>query len=98
MNAKSNLHTHSVYCDGKDTPRRLVETALEKGFGTLGFSGHSHTDFDESWCMSRENTLLYRGEIARLKEEYAGRIRILCGVEQDYYSDASPAGYDYVIG
>lgn len=98
MNAKSNLHTHSVYCDGKDTPRRLVETALEKGFGTLGFSGHSHTAFDESWCMSRENTLLYRSEIARLKEEYSGRIRILCGVEQDYYSDMSPEGYDYVIG
>ena len=98
MSGKINLHTHSIYCDGKDTPRQLAEAALEKGFDTLGFSGHSHTDFDESWCMSRENTLLYRREIASLAAEYAGRLRILCGVEQDYYSDMPPTGYDYVIG
>lgn len=98
MNGKINLHTHTLFCDGDNSPRELAETAVEKGFSVLGFSGHSYTSFDEGCCMSRQGTADYRNEINALKSEYAGRLKILCGVEQDYYSDYPADDYDFVIG
>jgi len=95
---RTDLHTHTTFCDGKNTPREMVEAALAKGMACLGFSGHSHTPFDESWCMSPAGTEAYRREIKALQEEFAGRLRILCGVEQDLYSDMPTEGYDFVIG
>ena len=94
----SNFHTHTIYCDGKDTPRALAEEALRLGCPAMGFSGHSYTDFDPSWCMSREGTAAYRREVLALKGEYAGRLDIRLGIEQDYWSEESTEGYDYVIG
>ncbi len=94
----SNYHTHTTFCDGQNTAEELVQAALKLGCPAIGFSGHSYTAFDERWCMSRAGTQAYRREVAALKEQYAGRIRICLGVEQDYYSDQPTDGYDYVIG
>ena len=33
MNTLQNLHTHSTYCDGKDTVTEMIEAAISKGFG-----------------------------------------------------------------
>ena len=84
---KSNLHTHTTWCDGKNTAEEMVLSAIESGFDVLGFSGHSYTSFDESYCMSRENTEIYRQEIRRLADVYRDRIRIFCGIEQDLFAD-----------
>ena len=97
------IHVHTSFCDGKDTPEELVAEALKKGIRTLGFSGHSYTFFDESYCMSKEGTVRYKECIAKLKAQYAAeniaaRINILCGTEQDYYSTEPTEDYDYVIG
>lgn len=94
----SNFHTHSTYCDGASTLRETVDAALQAGCPSLGFSGHSYTFFDESYAMSRQSTDRYREEVQALKREYADRIRILCGVEQDYFSRMPTDGYDFVIG
>ncbi len=32
MNILQNLHTHTCFCDGKDTPEEIVLTAIETGF------------------------------------------------------------------
>lgn len=93
-----DLHTHTTFCDGENTAEEMVIAAVNKGMKTLGFSGHSYTPFDKGYCMSPEKTQAYRREILRLKEKYQGKIEILCGIEQDFYSDSSPEGYDYVIG
>ena len=37
---KQNLHTHSLYCDGKDSFEEMIQTAIEKEFTILGFSSH----------------------------------------------------------
>ena len=92
----SNFHTHSVCCDGKDTPAELVAAALEKGFRILGFSGHSRSPIDPCG-MTEESEERYRREVAALREEYRGRLEILCGVEQDYFSGKAE-GWDYAIG
>ena len=93
-----NLHTHTTFCDGDNTPEELAAAALAAGCETLGFSGHSHTGFDERYCMSLAGTREYKERVRRLQAEYAPRLRILLGIEQDYYSELPAEGYDFVIG
>jgi len=95
---KADWHVHTRYCDGKALPREMADAAVAAGLNRMGFSGHSHTAFDESWCMSPSGTEAYRDEVRALQDEYSEGLSIFCGVEQDLYSDASTAGYDYVIG
>lgn len=92
----SDYHVHTVFCDGKDTPEQMVRMAMERKFLALGFSAHSRTEFDLAWCM--KNVEGYKQEIRRLAEKYMSYLDIYCGVEQDYWSEASTAGFDYVIG
>lgn len=94
---KYNLHTHTLYCDGHNSPEEMVLAAIERGIKVLGFSGHSYLP-DCDWCMSPEGIVAYREEIGRLKEKYRGKITILCGIEQDYYSEPAGDGYDFIIG
>ncbi|MBO7376470.1 MAG: histidinol-phosphatase [Clostridia bacterium] len=93
-----DLHVHTTFCDGKNTPAETAAEAYRRGIGTLGFSGHSYTSFDTGYCMSREGTAEYRAETKRLRAEYAGKMNILLGIEQDIYSDEPAIGYDYIIG
>ena len=93
-----NMHTHSVFCDGLDTPREMTETAIEKGFDILGFSGHGYSPYDDV-SMSPENTETYIRTIRALQEEYRDRITIYLGIEQDKTCRIpSKEPYDFVIG
>lgn len=95
---KISLHNHTCFCDGRNTPEEMILAAIEAGVETLGFSGHSCTSFDPDGCMTIEKTKAYREEILRLREKYSDRIRILLGIEQDYYSDPDDGSYDFIIG
>ncbi len=95
---KSNLHTHTTFSDGKNAPEELVLTALEKGFFSLGFTDHSYTPFDESYCMKKEAYPAYKAEISRLEEQYQDKIELYCGTEFDFYSPPElKEGFDYLI-
>ncbi len=93
-----NYHTHTCFCDGAHTPEEVVQEAIRLGCRELGFSGHSYTPFDDSFCMSLENTQAYMTAVRAVQETYADRIKIYLGIEQDYHSPVSTEGYDYVIG
>lgn len=93
-----DLHVHSVFSDGKDEPRDIVLAAIKKGVKTLGFSDHSYTGFDERYCIQKDKQAEYMKAVNDLKNEFSGKIKILCGTEQDFYSTAPTLGYDYVIG
>ena len=95
---KVNLHTHTKYCDGTDSPEELVCEAVKRGFSALGFSGHEYSVYDGGFCMSREDTKRYRSEILDLKEKYKGQIDIYLGIERDYFGEGDDYPYDYVIG
>lgn len=95
---KSNFHTHTVYCDGKNTPEEMVQAAIDKGFTALGFSGHSYFELYGEGSMPVQNQREYIREITALKEKYANQILIFCGIEQDYYSPKPEFAYDYSIG
>lgn len=98
MSNLQNLHTHTTFCDGKDTPEEMVVSAIEKGFDSIGFSGHSFMYYAPQYKMFFEDTEPYKKEINRLKEEYKDRIKIYCGLEFDMYSNIDMSGYDYMIG
>ena len=89
-----DLHMHTVFSDGKNSPEEMIREAMRRGLETVGISDHSHGD---PCGMSLEASAAYRTEIARLKEKYRGQIRVLCGLERDFLSDDF-AEYDYVIG
>lgn len=94
-----NLHTHCTFCDGKDTPREMIERAIDLGFDSIGFSSHASTP-RKSNCELGERADAYHGEISRLKGEYADRIKIFLGTELDVYSAGCYPDfpYDYKIG
>ena len=97
---RTNYHTHTTYCDGKNSPKGIVSEAVRLGMTEVGFSGHSYTSIDESYCMSREGMHKYFDEITKLREQYAGKIKILCGIEMDLFSDPEDYdyGWDFIIG
>ena len=95
---KSDFHTHTIYCDGKNTPEEMVLAAIDKGFDALGLSGHSYVPYDLDCCMNPEGTAAYRSGIAALRERYADRIKLFCGVEQDFYAPLPEEPFDHSIG
>ncbi len=94
---RGSLHVHSTYCDGKNTLLENILSAIEKNFTYIGFSGHGYTDFDESYCMSKEDEKQYFEEIGILAQKYKDKIKILRGVERDGLSSYDAHPYDYKI-
>ena len=90
---KANYHTHTTFCDGKDTAEDIVKYAVSLGMTHLGFSGHMdpeiHMDFP-----------LYAAEIGRLKRfGKENGLDILTGVELDVlYEPAFTEEVEYMIG
>ena len=101
-----NLHTHSIYSDGKSQPREIVEEAVRQGLTTLGFSEHSPLPFDNNFSVKEADMPKYVAEIAQLKAEFKGKINIYCGLEADYLTGVSEPfavtkekyHLDYLIG
>ncbi len=94
---KSNLHTHTTFCDGRHTAEEVVLSAIQMGMNTLGFSEHSSCVEDE-YGMNTEQEVAYRKEILRLRSVYKEQLHILLGIEQDIDSPAIEYPYDYIIG
>lgn len=95
---KQNLHVHTTYCDGNDTPEEMLEEAIRQGFDSIGFSGHSFMRYSPGHSMTMTGTEDYKSHITRLKKEYAEKIRVFLGLEYDMYSNVDMSGYDYLIG
>lgn len=96
--APFDLHVHSNFSDGADSPRDIVLAAIDKGIKTLGFSDHSYIECDKEWCLPKDSAAEYKAAINALKAEFSGQIDILCGIEQDFHTELPAEGYDYVIG
>ena len=98
QNGLADFHTHTNYCDGNNTPSEMLAAALKQGLQVYGFSGHGYTPYDESYCMLLDDEAAYEQEVRKLAEDYAGEIKILCGVEQDCLAGKPTRSWDYVIG
>ena len=102
----SNLHTHTTYCDGKNTPAEMAAAAQQKGFAALGFSAHFAWPFAAGWHIPPRDIPSYINDVAALKKEYAGRMDVFLGFEAEYvrgflYPERrllAGWGLDFVIG
>ncbi len=94
---KQNLHTHSLFDDGKDSIADMVKTAKEKGFTTLGFSGHAYNPVDAG-SMTPEKTKLYHEQVQAFKDNPPKGMEVFLGIEEDSLAPIDPQEYDYVIG
>lgn len=92
----ANFHTHTNLCDGKNTPEEVVLYAIDKGFSSIGFSGHGYTPFDLRYCMKDING--YIKTIKSLKEKYKNKIQIYLGIEEDASYLINREKFDYIIG
>lgn len=70
---KTDIHIHSSFSDGSNPPRQIVEFALTRDFDRICIT--DHVRFDSAWLDE------FFSEIGCLKEEFAGRIEVLAGVE-----------------
>ena len=98
MKYLQNLHQHSTFCDGKDTPEEVVLGAIEQGFDSIGFSSHSYMPWNPAYSVKMKDPTAYRAELKALKEKYKGKLDIFCGVEVEFYSPGDFSGFDYLIG
>lgn len=79
----SNVHTHSHYCDGKDSPMDYVSQALATGMVSLGFSSHAPLPFDCKWCMKPDQLDKYLIEL-RLIQRSITNLEVYKGLEIDF--------------
>lgn len=91
----SNLHTHTLFSDGKHTMEENIAAAMEKNMLSLGFSDHSLTPIDSNYCIQREAYETYL-QTARVLRETSG-IPVYAGLELDAYSEEDVSIFDYII-
>lgn len=86
---KESYHTHTTISDGKLTPRELIESAISKGFKTLAITDHypRPKKSDSTGWSDNFYTDEHYLELFRLKEEYKEKIKILVGVEFEWFPD-----------
>ncbi len=91
----TNFHTHTTFCDGKNTVEEVVLAAIEKGFSALGFSGHGYMS-ESSYGMNQTDA--YIEEVQRVKKIYGDRIQIYLGVEEEHCNPVDRSKFEYIIG
>lgn len=99
MSVRSSAHVHTEFCHG-DIAAHVCEVAYERGFISLGFSSHAPTPYGYgpraadpvSWKAA------YLQELNRLRDVWAGRMKIYRAIERDDYAAMDPADFDYFIG
>lgn len=94
----SNAHTHTQFCDAASSAEQMVQAAINLGFTSLGFSGHSYHKNTLDYGMSLAGTQQYIQEIHRLQHVYSDQLTIRLGLELDYYSSVDLSPYEYLIG
>lgn len=80
----TNLHTHTVYCDGKCKTEEMIQSAINSNFQSIGISTHGPVPFVTDWNIQVPNIEKYIDEVNMLKEKYKDEIDIFLGMELDY--------------
>jgi histidinol-phosphatase (PHP family) len=105
----NDYHVHTYLCGhAEGTPRECVERAIELGLGEIGFADHLPMVryWEPGLSMRREQLDEYVEVVLALGREYRGEVKVLLGVEADYFEGAEEETeavlrahpFDYVIG
>jgi histidinol-phosphatase (PHP family) len=104
------MHTHTLFCDGKDSIETMCRAAYERKLQAIGFSGHSpifeKTGIITDSNISEEKIDEYVSQARRAKERWQGKLDVFTGLEVDYIkglrsaqdSDIKALNLDYTIG
>ncbi len=89
---KNNYHTHTRRCNHADgSDEAYVLNAIQGGFTELGFSDHSpwpkHPFENQTIRMSTDELAEYVDSLKALQKRYGKQIKILIGMECEYYPD-----------
>ena len=96
---RQNLHCHTTYDDGADSPEMMVFAAMKAGLSGLGISLHCPLEGEEDWTCAPDGELRFIDEMHRLRDLLAGHLDIWCGLEYDMDAQRrSVPPYDYIIG
>jgi len=71
-----NLHTHTLFSDGKSTPEEVIKSAIDSKLQSLGFSDHAPVPFQNSFSIAEGELSNYIAKIEQLKSEFADQIEI----------------------
>ena len=75
---KRNLHSHTQFCDGRNSMEEILVEAMKAGFTSWGFTPHAPISIDSPCNMMENKVELYLKEVERLKNKYP-EIEILNG-------------------
>ncbi|MCK5856719.1 MAG: histidinol-phosphatase [Bacteroidales bacterium] len=100
------LHTHNIFCDGKEDINSLINNAVSQGITQIGISSHAPLKIKNKWSMELEQIDNYVIEIAQAKIKYHNKIEIFTALEIDYIKDKTYSfdffrnkmSLDYTIG
>ena len=96
---RQNLHCHTTFDDGKNSPEEMVLAAIGAGLAGIGVSLHCPIDGEEDWTCPAANEADFIDEMHRLREKYADKIAVWCGLEYDMdAARRTVPPYDYIIG
>ncbi|MDP9701162.1 histidinol-phosphatase [Paenibacillus polysaccharolyticus] len=110
---KFDLHTHHFRCGHADgNIRDYIEAGIEAGLQAIGISDHTPyfgSELEQAHpriAMGKSELQHYVAEVLALKEEYAGKIDVLLGIESDYFpkhaelyrTTLGQYPFDYIIG
>ena len=94
----STMHAHTQYGDGKNSPEEMVLAAIDLGFSSIGIAEHAWAPYDLDVCIPKSRMQAYRTDLTHLKEKYAGKIEVSCGLEVDFYQLYEKADWDHIVG
>ena len=100
-----NFHTHTEFCDGRDTMDAMALAALRAGFLHIGFTPHSPVPVTSPCNMAATDVEAYIAKVRALDALYPD-MHVYAGMEIDYFGPewgpASPyfseLPLDYRIG
>ncbi len=88
----TNYHSHSTFSDGHAPLEAFVESAIAKGFYSVGFSEHAPLPYHTRWNMDAERMNDYLAKVDYLRTAYSGQIELYAGLEIDYLTaDYNPS-------
>ncbi|MEK3733639.1 histidinol-phosphatase [Paenibacillus sp. FSL M8-0334] len=110
---KFDMHTHHFRCGHADgTIRDYIEAGIDAGLQVIGISDHTpYFGIPEEQpfpgiAMAKSEIASYVDEVLRLKKEYEGKIKVLLGIESDFFPEVAEVyrkalaayPFDYIIG
>jgi len=106
----SSMHTHTLFCDGKDDIETMCRAAYEKNLFAVGFSAHAPIEKqigrESDWNLKDKNVNEYVSQVNAAKQRWEGKLKVFLGYEADYIknrrspadSDITALNLDYIIG